>query len=123
MWNILIYLYSLNSLFLINHEIDSAYWKEWNLFGLKGGMNGFLAFNFVAVAFLIYGLIELVKQSFIGLIFSFLVGIIGIFTFSIHMFFLIKGRKEFKVFFSIFILFSILILSLIQIMISLKILL
>jgi hypothetical protein len=118
MWEILIWIYALNSLLLINHEIDSAYWKEWNLFGMKGGMNGFLVFNIIAVALLLYGMIEVVNKSFTGMIFSFLVAIIGFFTFGIHMFFLAKGRKEFKVPFSIAILVGILAVSITQLILS-----
>jgi hypothetical protein len=33
----------LNLALLITHEIDSAFWKEWNLFGLPGGVQEFLA--------------------------------------------------------------------------------
>ncbi|MCK4852588.1 MAG: outer membrane lipoprotein-sorting protein, partial [Candidatus Omnitrophica bacterium] len=29
-----------NSILLINHEIDSAYWNEWKLFKMKGGITG-----------------------------------------------------------------------------------
>ena len=29
--------YFVNSVLLIVHEIDSAYWEEWNLFRLPGG--------------------------------------------------------------------------------------
>ena len=40
--NLLFWVYMINSVFLINHEIDSAYWNEWTLFKLKGGINSFL---------------------------------------------------------------------------------
>jgi len=33
----LFWIYLTNSVLLINQEIDSAYWKEWKLFGLPGG--------------------------------------------------------------------------------------
>jgi hypothetical protein len=32
MADLLFWLYLVNSVLLINHEIDSAYWKEWDLF-------------------------------------------------------------------------------------------
>lgn len=41
-WDILLWLYVVNTVLLINHEIDSAYWHEWELFNMKGGVEGFL---------------------------------------------------------------------------------
>ena len=32
-------------LFLILHQIDAAYWKEWEMFHVPGGVQGFLVFN------------------------------------------------------------------------------
>ena len=40
--NILTWIYLVNAVFLINQEMDSAYWKEWELFKMKGGVTGFL---------------------------------------------------------------------------------
>jgi len=117
--DILIWLYLVNALLLINHEIDSAFWKEWNLFGMKGGMNGFLVFNFVAIFIFLYGFLEVAKGSFIGIIFSFILALTGIFTFGIHSYFLAKGRGEFKVPFSIFILISTLVVSIAELIVSL----
>ncbi|MDP1729298.1 MAG: hypothetical protein Q8L27_03800 [archaeon] len=117
--DILIWLYLINALLLINHEIDSAYWKEWKLFNLKGGMNGFLAFNFIAIFIFLYGFIEIIRASNLAIIFSFLMALTGIFTFGIHSYFLAKGKPEFKVPFSLFILISTLIVSLIELIVVL----
>jgi len=43
---ILFWLYLVNAILLINHEIDSAFWKEWELFKLPGGIGGFLILHF-----------------------------------------------------------------------------
>jgi len=43
---ILFWLYLINAILLINHEIDSAFWKEWELFKLLGGIGGFLILHF-----------------------------------------------------------------------------
>ncbi len=42
----LFWIYLANAVLLINHEIDSAYWKEWDLFKLPGGITGFLIIHF-----------------------------------------------------------------------------
>ena len=114
----LIWLYFLNALALMLHEIDSAYWNEWKLFNLSGGMNGFLVFNLAAIVIVLYGFMEIVKATSIGIWFSILLGLIGIFTFGIHMYFIGKGKNEFKVPFSIAILVSTLVVSIAEIILA-----
>jgi len=114
MFDILLWLYMVNAVLLINHEIDSAYWKEWELFKLPGGITGFLMIHFPLVFLVLYGLIMVFKQSVAGLIFSLILSFAGIFAFFIHMFFIKKGRSEFKVPISIFILVATLIVSIFQ---------
>lgn len=118
MLEILFWIYLVNSVLLINHEIDSAYWKEWDLFKLPGGITGFLLIHFPLIFLILYGLILVFQQSCAGLIFSLVLSVAGIFAFVIHMLFIKKGRKEFKVPISLFILISILIVSITQAVIS-----
>ena len=114
MFEFLFWIYLINSVLLINHEIDSAYWKEWDLFKLPGGITGFLILHIPIVFLVIYGLILVYQQYFIGLLFSLLLSMGGIFAFIIHTIFIKKGGKEFKVPVSIFLLVSTLVVSLIQ---------
>ena len=92
--------------------------KEWELFGLKGGIAGFLLFNIFAASLLLYGFILVIQGSPNGILFSFLMGVTGVFTFLIHFYFINKGRKEFTTATSLSILAAILIVSLIQILLS-----
>ncbi len=108
------WLYLTNSIFLIIHEIDSAYWKEWELFKLKGGVTGFLLLHFPLLFLVQYGLYLVSLQSFSGLIFSIILSLAGIMAFIIHFSFFAKGRTEFKTPVSIFILWSTLVISLVQ---------
>ena len=110
----LFWLYLINAIFLINHEIDSAYWQEWNLFKIKGGITTFLILHFPLIFFMLYGLIQINNQTYTGLIFSLILSIIGIFAFTIHMIFIKKGHKEFRAPISIFILISIFLISMTQ---------
>jgi hypothetical protein len=104
----------INSIFLIVHEIDSAYWKEWELFGIPGGINVFLLLHFPMLFVILYGLVLLLSFSFAGLVISLIVSAGGIFAFYIHTYFIKKGRKEFKTPISMFILISTLALSIVQ---------
>ncbi|MFZ6026164.1 MAG: DUF6713 family protein [Chloroflexota bacterium] len=38
----LLWLYLINTILTILHEMDSAYWKEWDVFGMDGDIAGFL---------------------------------------------------------------------------------
>ena len=64
MADFLFQLYLTNSVLLINHEIDSAYWKEWELFRLPGGIAGFLLIHFPLLFLILYGLILVPRHSF-----------------------------------------------------------
>ena len=112
--DILFWLYLVNLVFLIIHEVESAYWKEWELFRLPGGIMGFLLIHFPLFFLFLFGLVLLHDQAFGGLMISLLLSLSGIFAFSIHMFFIAKGHEEFRLPVSIFILGGTLVLSLAQ---------
>ncbi len=52
----LFWLYLANAVVIINHEIESAYWREWELFRLPGGITGFLIIHFPVLFVMLYGL-------------------------------------------------------------------
>ena len=114
MSDLLFWLYLMNAILLINHEIDSAYWKEWDLFKLPGGISGFLIIHFPLLFLILYGLVLVYQGAFSGLIISLLLSLSGIFAFSIHLFFIKKGRDEFKNTVSLFILVATLVVSIVQ---------
>jgi len=118
----LIWVYLINSVLLINHEIDSAYWKEWNLFKLPGGITGFLLMHFPVLFLILLGQILVVKASFAGLVFSLIISGGGVFAFFIHAYFLRKGRKEFNAPISLLILNALLVVSILQMMLTIYLL-
>ncbi len=115
MTELLFWIYLINAVFLTIHEIESAYWQEWKLFHLKGGLTGFLVFHFPVLFLFLYGLILVYLQTFEGYIISLLLSLAGLFAFSIHTYFIkVKNREEFTLPISKAILISTLILSLVQ---------
>lgn len=118
MINALFWLYLINSVLLINHEIDSAYWNEWKLFHLRGGITVFLIIHFPLLFIILYGLVEVYKQSLMGLVLSVILSAGGIFAFSIHSYFIRRGNPEFSLPLSRFILIATLITSLAQMAIT-----
>ena len=111
----LIILYLINFSLLITHEIDSAYWHEWQLFHLPGGIDLFLILNFILIFVFLFGFEKVVKGDRAGLIFSYFLAIGGLFAFIIHGVFILRGYHEFKTIVSLTILSSIFFVSLIQI--------
>ena len=114
MHDLLFWLYFANAVFLIVHEIDSAYWREWELFGLPGGITLFLVLHVPMLFLVLYGLILVFSRSYPGFILSLILSGCGIFAFSIHAYFIKKGRHEFRTPISVFILTVVVIISVIQ---------
>jgi hypothetical protein len=119
MGEILFWVYLLNAVLLINHEIDSAYWKEWDLFGLPGGITGFLLIHFPLLALILYGLVLVYQFTTAGLILSLALSLGGVFAFTIHSYFVKRGREEFSTPVSRIILIATLFVSLFQLVITL----
>jgi hypothetical protein len=119
MFELLLWLYLINAVLLIVHEIDSAYWREWEMFRLPGGVTGFLLLHLPLLFIVLYGLVSIVRQSFLGLFFSFIVCLGGLFAFAIHTYFLRKGGKEFNKPVSKLILILLLLVSIPQLIVTL----
>ncbi len=77
-------IYIVNATLLLLHEIESAYEKEWEILKLPGKITGFLLLHIPIIILIFYGLIEIEKNSTIGLIFSIITGIGGVIPFIVH---------------------------------------
>ncbi len=118
----LFWLYLTNIVMLIVHEMDSVYWKEWDLFGLGGGVTGFLLLHFPLLFLALYGLVLVFQQTFAGLIFSLVIGLAGMGGFGLHTCLIRKGRREFTTPLSLGILWGMLLLSLAQVVVTIMLL-
>lgn len=120
MADLLLWLYLANSVLLIIHEIDSAFWKEWELFKLPGKIEGFLLLHFPLLFVILWGLILVSRHSWWGSVFSLVLSFGGLFAFGLHFYFLKEGREEFNTVISKSILIAILIISIVQIVVSIN---
>jgi hypothetical protein len=118
MFDLLTWIYLVNATLLIVHEIDSAYWKEWELFKLPGGAGGFIILHVVLVFIFLLGLIWTFQGNTAGLVLSLILGAAGVGAFTIHTWFIHKGHHEFTTAVSQTILIATLIVSLAQIVIT-----
>lgn len=118
--SLLFWIYLLNSVILIIHEIDSAYWQEWKLFSTdeRVDIKGFLIIHFPVLFAILLGIILVDKEMIAGYIISLLVAAGGIFAFFFHFYHLRKGRHEFDNWLSKLILLLTLPVSLIQMVLT-----
>jgi hypothetical protein len=114
MVSLIVWAYILNSTLLIVHEIDSAYWKEWELFHLPGGIAGFLLLHVPLVMLLMYGLIEVQLGSSYGYLINLSLAFGGLFAFFIHSYFIRAGNLQFKTTISQAFLYAVLVISILQ---------
>lgn len=114
MWDAALWIYLINATLLITHEIDSAYWREWEMFRLPGGVTAFMVIHVPLVLFVLVGLVLVALEHYGGVIFSLALGLAGVAAFVIHMGFIVKGREEFRSPLSMTVLALIFVVSLIQ---------
>ncbi len=109
----------LNLSLLLAHQIDSAFGKEWDPFHVPGGNQVNLILNLVLLLVGIAGFGLLVDGRRPGLHLSLLVAFPGIFAFTLHAWFLIRGDHRFRQPVSIALLTSTLPISVLQVAVSL----
>ena len=107
-------MYLINLGLLYTHEIDAAFWKEWELLGIPGGIQLFLVLNFFLILLTLFGFRQLLLLRSSGYAFSLLLAASGIFAFSIHSYFILTGHPQFQLPVSFSLLLLTLIVSLLQ---------
>jgi hypothetical protein len=114
MFRALLWIYLLNAVLLIDHEIDSAYWEEWKLFKLPGGISLFVVLHLPLLAVVLYGLVLVERMAVGGLVISLVLALSGLFAFTIHRIFIRQGHDEFTIPTSQFLLWATVIMSIAQ---------
>jgi hypothetical protein len=89
-------LYIATASLLVGHQIDSAYWHEWTLFGIPGGIQVFVLLNLPLVLIVLYGLIQVVRSPRRGARFALGLAVVGVAAFFIHLVFAWRGHPEFR---------------------------
>ena len=110
----LLWLYGANAVLLTVHEIDSAYWHEWRLLRLPGGIALFLLLHVPLLALLLAGLVLVEREGDAGLAISLVVSAAGLAAFTLHAALLARGHPEFRAAASLSVLAAILVASLAQ---------
>ena len=89
-------LYLANTALLVAHEIDSAYWKEWELFHLPGGIQLFVVLNLLLVLGFLWGIPVIVLGRPGSRVFQWLLVATGFLAPILHGVFLAGGDFRFR---------------------------
>ncbi len=112
--------YLITMCLLIFHQIDAAYWKEWEMFYLPGGIQGYLLFNIAIIPMVLLGYRRVIVNDSNARKYSYFCAGLGITTFTIHMVYMVLDYEQFTLPLSIFIITSCLISSVYQIKQTMK---
>ena len=110
----------LNLTFLIGHQIDAAYWHEWEMFKLPGGIQFYNVFNLVLFAISIGCLIPIIERRKVGRYASIAIASCSVIVLPIHSLFALAGFRQFDLPVSILLILGTFILSIIQMVLTLK---
>ncbi len=89
-------LYLLNLTLLVIHEIDSAFWREWELFDLPGGIQLFLLINLGLVFAFLLGYRAIILALGTAAFWSWLLVAAGAIAVVVHAVFLALGNPAFR---------------------------
>jgi uncharacterized membrane protein len=120
--DLLFWIYLINAVILINHEIDSAYWQEWKLLNPKqtDGINGFLIMHLPLLFVILLGLVLVYDHRLSGYIISLILAASGLFAFVFHFYHLRKGKPEFNTMVSKVMIVSTFVISVIQVYLTIR---
>ncbi|TAK64605.1 MAG: hypothetical protein EPO22_05620 [Dehalococcoidia bacterium] len=89
-------LYAIVLALLLTHQIDSAYWKEWELLHIPGGPQLNLGLNFGLIIVGLAGFALVIDGSTAGHVMSLLVAAAGVLACAIHGHFIAHGDERFR---------------------------
>lgn len=104
-----------NATVLLVHQIDAAYWHEWDMFRIPGGNQVNLALNLPIVALVLYAVTRTAVHAQAGARWALLIAGLGYLTFVIHAGFFLTGHEQFLQPMSIALLLATAVLSTLQV--------
>lgn len=110
----------LNLALLIAHQIDAAWWQEWELFHLPGGIQLFNILNIVIFVPVLYGFGQVVRREHSGFLWSLVIAGLCALVLPIHTGFALAGHDQFHLPVSIFLIVATFVGALVQLRLTLK---
>jgi len=115
----LLFVYLANATLLLCHEIDSAFWREWELFHLPGGAGGFVSLHLVLVPLVLWGVVAIALRSPSARWLALLVGLSGLAGGVVHTAFLLAGDERFTTLRSTGLIAAFTVTSIVQVVLAL----
>jgi hypothetical protein len=108
----------LNLALVLTHQVDAAYWHEWEMFQLPGGiqLNNFI--NVLTLIALLYLFVPVIQRKASGVTCSLVIAAISALVLPIHTGSAIAGYQQFHLPFSIFIIVGTFLLSILQVVLT-----
>lgn len=113
-------LYGAGFSLLFAHEVDSGYWREWELFHLPGGVSLFVLLHIAMGALLLAGFRSIVLGERAARAWTLLLAAGGTFAFGIHMTFIALGHEQFRRPASVGVLAALLVVSVVLAAVTLR---
>lgn len=110
------WLFLLNATVLITHQIDAAYWHEWEMFGIPGGNQVNLILNLPILVLVLYAHRVVAANGKAAFACHKLLAGLGFLTVAIHSFFFLRGDEAFMQPVSIALLAATAVLSIFQLL-------
>ncbi len=89
-------LYPLNIVALMSHQVEAAWCEEWLIFGVPGGLMGFVAFNALLLAPFLVGSDRVARGADSAPHYAIFSGLVGLTTLVIHASFIASGEPHFR---------------------------
>ncbi|MFZ6778237.1 DUF6713 family protein [Undibacterium sp. Ji83W] len=88
-------IFLLNATVLITHQIDAAFWHEWDLFHIPGGNQTNLLLNLPIIALVLFAQGQVMANNKTALGYYKLIAFLGFLTVAIHSAFFAVGNEAF----------------------------
>lgn len=85
----------LNVALLVTHQIDAAYWREWEMFRIPGGIQVFVVVNAVLFTVILGCLGRVFRREPAGYGCSVFIGVLSALVLPIHAAFAFAGFEQF----------------------------
>jgi hypothetical protein len=86
---------ALNLALVLTHQVDAAYWHEWEMFGLPGGIQLFNVINLGLFVFVLWAFASVVRRHSSGFRNSLVLAALSAAVLPIHAGFALAGHAEF----------------------------
>jgi hypothetical protein len=110
--------YLVNATLLICHEIDSAHWREWELFHIPGGPVVFVVLHLPLVALVLHGMMLTARGDPSWRWYSLLTALAGVCGGVLHISLLLTGSQPFSTYFSVSLIAAFLLASIFQLIVT-----